>query len=40
VRGPKHVVNTGKTTALDAEQARRLLDSINTSTVVGVLDRA
>src|SRR3954469_9238349 len=35
VRGPKHVVKTGKTTVLDAEQARRLLDSIDTSTVVG-----
>ena len=28
VRGPKHVVKTGKTTVLDAEQARELLDSI------------
>jgi hypothetical protein len=27
VRGPKHVVKTGKTTVLDAEQARLLLDS-------------
>jgi len=35
VRGPKHVVKTGKTTVLDAEQARRLLDSIDTSTLVG-----
>ena len=35
VRGPKHVVKTGKTTVLDAEQARKLLDSIDTSTVVG-----
>ena len=40
VRGPKHVVKTGKTTVLDAEQARRLLDSIDTSTVVGLHDRA
>jgi len=40
VRGPKHVVKTGKTTVLDAEQARRLLDSIDTSTVVGLRDRA
>jgi site-specific recombinase XerD len=41
VRGPKHVVKTGKTTVLGAEQARLLLDSIDTSTVVGadVLDR-
>jgi site-specific recombinase XerC len=40
VRGPEHVVKTGKTTVLDAEQARQLLDSIDTSTVVGVSDRA
>ncbi len=40
VRGPKHVVKTGKTTVLDAEQARRLLDSIDTSTVVGLRNRA
>jgi len=40
VRGPKHVVKTGKTTVLDTEQARRLLDSIDTSTVVGLRDRA
>ena len=40
VRGPTHVVKTGKTTVLDAEQARLLLDSIDTSTVVGLRDRA
>jgi len=40
VRGPKHVVKTGKTTVLDAEQARKLLDSIDISTVVGLRDRA
>ena len=40
VRGPKHVVKTGKTTVLDAEQARKLLDSIDTATVVGLRDRA
>jgi site-specific recombinase XerD len=40
VRGPKHVVKTGKTTVLDADQARTLLDSIDTSTVVGLRDRA
>jgi site-specific recombinase XerC len=40
VRDPKHVVKTGKTTVLDAEQARRLLDSISTFTVVGLRDRA
>ena len=40
VRGPKHVVKRGKTTVLTAEQARELLDSIDTSTVVGLRDRA
>jgi site-specific recombinase XerD len=40
VRGPKHVVKTGKTTVLDADQARKLLDSTDTSTVVGLRDRA
>ncbi|MFL6415768.1 MAG: hypothetical protein ACJ74Y_08880, partial [Bryobacteraceae bacterium] len=40
VRGPKHVVKTGKTTLLDADQARTLLDSIDVSTVVGLRDRA
>ena len=40
VRGPKHVVKTGKTTVLSGEQARELLDSIDTSTVVGLRDRA
>lgn len=40
VRGPKHVVKTGKTTVLDAEQARKLLDSIDTSTLIGLRDRA
>jgi site-specific recombinase XerD len=40
VRGPKHVVKTGKTTVLDADQARKLLDSIDTSTLIGLRDRA
>lgn len=40
VRGPKHVVKTGKTTVLTGEQARELLDSIDTSTVVGLRDKA
>ena len=40
MRGPKHVVKTGKTTVLTGEQARELLDSIDTSTVVGLCDRA
>jgi integrase/recombinase XerD len=40
VRGPKHVVKTGKTTVLTGEQARELLDSIDISTLVGLRDRA
>jgi hypothetical protein len=37
---PKHVVKTGKTAVLDADQARELLDSIYTTTVVRLRDRA
>src|ERR1700691_5559006 len=40
VRGPKHSVKRGKTPVLSAAQARELLDSIDTSTVVGLRDRA
>jgi len=40
VRGPKHVVKTGKTAVLTAEQARELLDSIDVSALVGLRDRA
>src|SRR6202012_605549 len=40
VRGPKHVVKTGKTTVLDVDQVRTLLDSIDISTVIGLRDRA
>jgi site-specific recombinase XerD len=40
VRGPKYVVRTGKTPVLAATEARQLLDSIDTSTVVGLRDRA
>src|ERR1700721_2907935 len=38
VRGPKHVVKTGKTTVLDADQARLLLDSIHITRTVTLLD--
>jgi site-specific recombinase XerD len=38
VRGPKHVVKTGKTTVLDAEQARKLLDSIRITRAVTLPD--
>lgn len=40
VRGPKHVVKRGKTPVLKADQARALLDSIETDTIVGLRDRA
>lgn len=40
VRGPKHVVKKGKTPVLPADEARELLDSIDTSTIVGLRDRA
>jgi site-specific recombinase XerD len=40
VRGPKYVVRRGKTPVLNEEQARRLIESIDTSTVVGLRDRA
>src|SRR5438046_6171838 len=40
VRGPKHVVHRGKTPVLKANQARQLLDSIKTDTIVGLRDRA
>jgi site-specific recombinase XerC len=40
VRGPKHVVARGKTPVLTEEEARRLLESIDTSTLVGLRDRA
>ena len=40
VRGPKHVVKRGKTPVLTGDEARALLDSIDTATVVGLRDRA
>jgi site-specific recombinase XerD len=40
VRGPKHVVKKGKTPVLDGDEAKKLLDSIDISTVVGLRDRA
>jgi site-specific recombinase XerD len=40
VRGPKHVVKTGKTSVLDAKEWRKLLDSIPTVTVRDLRDRA
>lgn len=40
VRGPSHVVKKGKTPVLTADEARELLDSIDTSTPIGLRDRA
>jgi site-specific recombinase XerD len=40
VRGPNHSAKSGKTPVLSAEEARQLLDSIDTSHVVGLRDRA
>ena len=40
VRGPKYVLKKGKTPVLSADQARALLDSIDTRHVVGLRDRA
>ena len=40
VRGPKHVVRKGKTAVLSAEEARTLLESISTDTIIGLRDRA
>lgn len=40
VRGPKHVVKKGKTPVLLGEEARKLLDSVKTETVIGLRDRA
>jgi len=40
VRGPKYSTKRGKTPVLSADEARQLLDSIDTSSVVGLRDRA
>jgi integrase/recombinase XerD len=40
VRGPKHVVRKGRTPILDREEARGLLAAIDTSSLVGLRDRA
>jgi site-specific recombinase XerD len=40
VRGPRHVVKKGKTPVLSPDEARRLLDSIDTSTDIGLRDCA
>jgi site-specific recombinase XerD len=40
VRGPKYTVRKGKTAVLTAEEARQLLDSIPTDSLIGLRDRA
>jgi site-specific recombinase XerD len=40
VRGPKYVVKKGKTPVLQADEARTLLDTIDTGTPIGLRDRA
>lgn len=40
VHGPKHVVRKGKSPVLTAKQCRQLIDSIDTSRIVGLRDRA
>ena len=40
VRGPKYVVTKGKTPVLAADEARALLDSISTDSLIGLRDRA
>jgi site-specific recombinase XerD len=39
VRGPRYSIKNGKTPALSAQETRKLLDSIDTSHVVGLRDR-
>ena len=40
VRGPKHVVRTGKTPVIEGAEWRHLMDSIPTETVRDLRDRA
>jgi site-specific recombinase XerD len=40
VRGPSHIVKKGKTPVLDGDEAKRLIDSIDVSTIAGLRDRA
>jgi integrase/recombinase XerD len=40
VRGPKYVVSRGKTPVLSGDEMRQLLDSIDTSELIGLRDRA
>jgi integrase len=40
VRGPSHIVKSGKTPVLDPVEARQLLDTIDVTTHIGLRDRA
>lgn len=40
VRGPRHIVTSGKTPVLEPEEARALLDSIDVTVPAGLRDRA
>ena len=40
VKGPKYVVKRGKTPVLERAEARRLLESLDTDSLVGLRDRA
>ena len=40
VRGPRQSVKKGKTPVLGADEARALLDAIDTATLIGLRDRA
>ena len=40
VRGPKHVVKTGRTPVLSAEETRVLLNCIDIQTIAGLRNRA
>jgi site-specific recombinase XerC len=40
VRGPKYVVRRGKTRVLSSEEARKLLNSIESTTLIELRDRA
>jgi site-specific recombinase XerD len=40
VRGPRHIARRGKTPVLDPSEARRLLDAIDTTSVIGLRDRS
>ncbi|GAA5266684.1 hypothetical protein ACOSOMT5_P3114 [Acidiphilium sp. MT5] len=40
VRGPSHIVKSGRTPVLEPEEARALLDEIDVATPIGLRDRA